>query len=165
MKLTGSYVTSRSTAPIRVGVCVCAMAALLFVAGCARRTPITDLSSAGGVVHVQLTTADGSELSGTLISLDASRLVAAVTYRIEGDVGLRGYGDEAELFIGAEPVPGVLVEVGRDDGGRTAIVHRSFATRDVVSATFHTSEGERSLGSIVSMFLGPAVGGAAGLIF
>jgi hypothetical protein len=133
--------------------------------GCAKRTHVADLSEAGSDVHVRLTTEAGDTLEGTLVSLDASELVAKIDYAVEGDVRLRGYGERAELFFGDEKAPGTLLAVEPTETGRVAVVLRSFPMREVVSATFHVDEAERSLGSVISMFLGPVVGGAAGFLF
>ena len=56
------------------------------------------------------------------------------------------------------------MRVDAEDGERVAVVHRTFRVVDIDSATFHESGGERSLSSIVSLLLGPAIGGTLAFI-
>ena len=132
--------------------------------GCARHVPLAELGTSGAVVGVRLTMSDGEQVTGRVISLDAGSVVVAVRHVIAGDVRMRGRGDERALYSGAERVPGRLVRVDADEGGRTAVVHRTLRAVDITSATFHESSGERSLSAIVSLLLGPVVGGALGLL-
>lgn len=162
MRTSGIESRTRSRSRLALVLLLVVSAAL---AGCARRTPVSDLSGAGSDVHVRLTTETGETLTGILVSLDASELVARIEYAVEGDIRLRGYGADAELFFEDEKAPGTLLAVERTEAGRVALVLRSFPTGEVASATFHVGEAERSLGSMVSMFLGPVVGGAAGFLF
>lgn len=143
-------------------VLACAALALASF-GCARRTSMAELGTSGDVVWARVSTADGEQVTGELVSLDAARLVVALRYQVKGDVSVRGTGDDARLFAGTAEVPGKLVSVERGESGRVALVHRTFRAADVDSATFHQDSGTRSLGSIVSTFLGPVVGGALAL--
>jgi hypothetical protein len=134
-------------------------------AGCARRVPIGELGGSAATVWARVVTRDGEELTGRLISMDASELVIELTYPVEGDVRLSTRLGETELFSGTTRVEGDLIGVSDGEDGRQALVHRRLRTLDIASATFHESQGEQSLRAIVSMLLGPAVGGLAGLVF
>jgi hypothetical protein len=125
--------------------------------------PLSDLGESGAAVWVRVTTADDEKVVGELMSLDAGSMVVAVRYALGGDVRVRERGDRA-VFDGAERLPGEFVRVERDEGRSSAVVHRTFRAVDIATATFHESSGERSLASIVSLLLGPAVGGALGLL-
>lgn len=136
----------------------------LVACGCARQVPLAELGPSGAVVWVRLATSDGEQVTGRVISLDAGSVVVALRHAIEGDVRVReGSGDQA-LYSGAERLPGRFVRIDTDEGERVAVVHRTFQVVDIASATFHESGGERSLSSIVSLLLGPAVGGALAFI-
>ena len=152
----------------RAGVAIIAWLVFVcvgFVAcGCARHVPLAELGTSGAVVGVRLTTSDGEQTTGRVVSLDAGSMVVAVRHVIAGDVRVRGRGDERELYSGTERVPGRFVRVDTDEGERVAVVHRTFQTVDIVSATFHESKGERSLSSILSHLLGPAVGATLGFV-
>ena len=152
----------------RAGVAIIAWLVLVcagFVAsGCARHVPLADLGTSGAVVGVRLTTSDGEQITGRVISLDAGSMVVAVRHVIAGDIRMRGRGDEQALYSGTERVPGRFVRVDTDEGERTAVVYRTFRAVDITSATFHESSGERSLSAIVSLLLGPVVGGALGFV-
>ena len=132
--------------------------------GCARHVPLAELGTSGAVVGVRLTTSDGEQVTGRIISLDAGSVVVAVRHVLAGDVRVRGRDDERALYSGTERVPGRFVRVDTDEGGRTAVVHRTFRSVNIASATFHESSGERSLSAIVSLLLGPVVGGALGFL-
>ena len=136
----------------------------LAACGCARHVSLAELGTSGAVVGVRLTTSEGEQVSGRVISLDAGSMVVAVRHAITGDVRVRELGGERTLYSGAERVPGQFVRVDTDEGARTAVVHRTFRAVDIASATFHESKGERSLSSIVSLLLGPIVGGTLGLV-
>lgn len=143
---------------------VVACTALLLVAfGCARRTSMKDLGSSGATLWARVSTSEGEKVTGELVSLDAARLIVALRYDVKGDVRIRGTGDAARLFSGTSEVAGELVAVTREEGGRVALVHRTFRAADIESVTFHQDGGSRSLGSIVSTLLGPVVGGALAL--
>ncbi|MCK4511772.1 hypothetical protein KAW64_08540 [bacterium] len=152
----------------RAGVAIIAWLVLvcagLAACGCARHVPLAELGTSGAVVGVRLTTSDGEQVTGRVISLDAGSMVVGVRHVIAGDVRVRGRGDERELYSGTERVPGRFVRVDTDEGERTAVVYRTFRAVDITSATFHQSSGERSLSSIVSLLLGPVVGGALGFV-
>ena len=152
----------------RVGVAVTAWLLLvcagLVACGCARRVSLAELGPSGAVVGVRLTTSDGEQISGRVISLDAGSMVVAVRHAIAGDVRVRERGGERTLYSGTERVPGRFVRVDTEEDRRTAVVHRTFRAVDIASATFHESKGERSLSSIVSLLLGPVVGGGLGLV-
>lgn len=136
----------------------------LAACGCARHVSLAELGTSGAVVGVRLTTSEGEQVSGRVISLDAGSMVVAVRHAIAGDVRVRERGGERTLYSGTERVPGRLVRVDTDEGVRTAVVHRTIRAVDIASATFHESRGERSLSSIVSLLLGPIVGGTLGLV-
>jgi hypothetical protein len=137
----------------------------LVLAGCSRRVPIGEIGTSGTAVWTRIVTEDGERLRGRLVSLDASEIVIEIAYPIEGDVRLSTRAGKTELYSGPERVEGELVGVIEGDEGREALVHRRCRTIDVESASFYESKGEQSLRTIVSLFLGPAVGGLAGLIF
>ncbi|MBN2564081.1 MAG: hypothetical protein JXB46_00060 [Candidatus Eisenbacteria bacterium] len=138
---------------------------LLACCGCARRVPIEDLEGSGADVWTRIVTKDGEELTGRLLSLDGWSITVELLYPIEGDVHLRTRIGRTELVSGATQIPGEMVDVTTGEDGRVAVVHRTLRTLEVASASFHESSGEQSLKSIVSLFLGPAVGGLAGLLF
>ena len=132
--------------------------------GCARHVSLAELGSSGAVVGAKLMTSDGEQVTGRVISLDAGSVVIAVRHVIAGDIRVRERGGERALYSGTERVPGRFVRVDTDEGKRTAVVHRTFRAVDITSATFHESSGERSLSSIVSLLLGPVVGGTLGFV-
>jgi hypothetical protein len=147
----------------------------LVACGCARQVPLAELGPSGAVVWVRLATSDGEQVTGRatsdgeqvtgrVISLDAGSVVVALRHAIEGDVRVRERGGDQALYSGAERLPGRFVRIDTDEGERVAVVHRTFQVVDIASATFHESGGERSLSSIVSLLLGPAVGGALAFI-
>ena len=151
-------------------VCAPAVALLALVCaglvacGCARQVPLTELDQSGAVVWVRLATSDGEQVTGRIVSLDAGSMVIALSHAVEGDVRVRERGDDKALYSGTERLPGRFVRVDTEDGERVAVVHRTFQVVDIDSATFHESGGERSLSSIVSLLLGPAIGGALAFI-
>ena len=124
---------------------------------------MSELGDSGAVVWVRLTTSDSESVVGQVVSLDAGSMVVAVRHLLGGDLRVRDRGGEA-LYSGTERVPGELVSVNREEGGRVAVVHRTFRAVDIDRATFHESKGERSLASIVSLLFGPVVGGTLGLV-
>jgi hypothetical protein len=136
----------------------------LVACGCARQVPLAELGPSGAVVWVRLATSDGEQVTGRVISLDAGSVVVALRHAIEGDVRVRERGGDQALYSGTERLPGQFVRIDTDEGERVAVVHRTFRVVDIASATFHESGGERSLSSIVSLLLGPAVGGALAFI-
>ena len=154
--------TGRIGAPaVALLVLVCAG---LVACGCARQVPLTELGPSGAVVWVRLSTSDGEQVTGRIVSLDAGSMVIALRHVIEGDVRVRERGGDKALYSGTERLPGRFVRIDTDEGERVAVVHRTFQVVDVTSATFHESGGERSLSSIVSLLLGPAIGGALAFI-
>ncbi len=152
--------------------CVGAPAIALFVlvcaglvaCGCARQVPLAELGPSGATVWVRLATSDGERVTGQVVSLDAGSMVIALRHALEGDVRVRERGDERALYSGTERLPGRFVRIDTDEGERVAVVHRTFRAVDIASATFHESGGERSLSSIVSLLLGPAVGATLAFI-
>ena len=136
----------------------------LVACGCARHVSLAELGPSGAVVWVRLTTSDGEQVTGRVISLDAGSMVVGVRHAIRGDVRVRERGGDRALYSGTERVPGRLVRVDTNEAGRMAVVHRTFQAVDIASATFHESKGERSLSSIVSLLLGPAIGAALGFV-
>lgn len=136
----------------------------LVACGCARQVPLTELGPSGAVVWVRLATSDGEQLTGQVVSLDAGSMVIALRHAFEGDVRVRERDGDKALYSGTERLPGRFMRIDTDDGERVAVVHRTFQVVDVASATFHESGGERSLSSIVSLLLGPAIGGALAFI-
>ncbi len=138
--------------------------ACLVACGCARHVPLAELGPSGAVVWVRLTTSDGERITGRVVSLDAGSMVVAVRHELGGDVLVRERDGVSALYSGAERVPGEFAGVESEEQRRMAVVHRTFPAVDVATATFHESSGERSLASIISLLLGPAVGGALGLV-
>lgn len=136
----------------------------LVACGCARQVPLTELGPSGAVVWVRLATSDGGQLTGQVVSLDAGSMVIALRHALEGDVRVRERDGDKALYSGTERLPGRFMRIDTDDGERVAVVHRTFQVVDIASATFHESGGERSLSSIVSLLLGPAIGGALAFI-
>jgi hypothetical protein len=137
---------------------------LVLCTGCARRVPLSELDSANADVWTQVKTANGEQITARLVSLDAMSMVVELEYPIRGDVRLQDRLGETELYSGTTRVEGEVVEVRRGEGGRTAVVHMTFATSDVASATFHETKSQKSLRAIISTLLGPVVGGLAGLL-
>jgi hypothetical protein len=135
----------------------------LYLVGCARQAPLSDLEESGAVVWVRLTTSEDERVVGQLVSLDAASMTVAVRHELGDDVRVRERGERA-LYSGTERLPGDFVRVERDEGRPVAVVHRTFLAGDVATATFHESSGERSLASIISLLLGPVVGAALGLV-
>lgn len=146
----------------RTALALCVLAALL--PGCARRVPLTELGGSRAEVWARVTTVDGEEFTGRLFSLDASALVLEFEYDVTGEFRLSERGGTESLYDGTEKVHGELAGVETRDGVRVAVMRRRFSVRDLESATFHASRGERSLASILSLLVGPAVGGALGLL-
>ena len=140
-------------------VCAC-----LAVSGCARHVSLSELGASDAVVWVRLTTAEDERIVGQVVSLDAGSMVVEVRHDLGGDVSVRKRGDEEALYSGTERLPGEFVRVDRENGNRVAVVHREFHAVDIDAATFHESSGERSLASIVSLLLGPVIGGSLGFI-
>ena len=136
----------------------------LAASGCARHVSLAELGPSGATVGVRLTTSDGEQVTGRVVSLDAGSMVVAVRHVIEGDVRVRERGGDQALYSGTERVPGRFVRVETDEGERVAVVQRTFQAVDIASATFHESRGERSLSSILSHFLGPAIGATLGFV-
>jgi hypothetical protein len=159
MTLTIGNIAGRRRAEVAWLVIVCAG---LVACGCARHVALAELGASGAAVGVRLTTSDGEQITGRVISLDAGSMVVAVRHAIAGDVRVRERSGERALYSGTERVPGRFVRVDTEEGVRTAVVHRTLRAVDITSATFHESKGERSLSSIVSLLLGPLVGGALG---
>jgi len=124
---------------------------------------MSELGESGAVVWTRLTTSDGEDVVGQLVSLDAGSMVVAIRHELGGEVRVRERGEKA-LYSGAERVPGEFIRVDREEGLRVAVVHRTFRAIDIDTATFHESSGERSLASIVSLLLGPAIGVAFGVV-
>jgi hypothetical protein len=116
------------------------------------------------VVWVRLTTSDDERVTGQVVSLDAGSMVVAARYELGGDIRVRERDGDSALYSGTERVPGQFVGVESEEQRRVAIVHRTFPAIDIATATFHESRGERSLAFIISLLLGPAVGGALGLV-
>jgi len=140
-------------------VCAC-----LAVSGCARHVSLSELGASDAVVWVLLTTAENERIVGQVVSLDAGSMVVEVRHELGGNVSVRKRGDEDAVYNVTERLPGKFVRVDREDGNRLAVVHREFRAIDIDTATFHESSGERSLASIVSLLLGPVIGGALGFI-
>ena len=136
----------------------------LVACGCARQVPLAELGSSGAVVWVRLATSDGEQVTGQVVSLDAGSMVIALRHAMEGDVRVRERDGDQALYSGTEQLPGRFVRIDTDEGERVAVVHRTVQVVNIASATFHESGGERSLSSIVSLLLGPAIGGALAFI-
>jgi hypothetical protein len=139
--------------------------ALLACGGCARRASIGELESSDAEIWTRVVTTDGEVLTGRLLSLTASAVAIELRYPLENEVRVRTRVGRQELVSGTEVVKGELADVVTEEDGRVALVRRSLRAVEVESATFHESRGEQSLRSIISMLLGPAVGGLAGLLF
>lgn len=142
---------------------VVALAALLLAGGCARQVPLGDLSGGGAVVGVIVRTVDGEEIRGELLSVTARELVVLAEYEEGGGVRIDGFGDGRRVVAGGARVEGEVVRVDRVDGVRVARVRRIIKTPDVERATFHRSRREVSLASLLSLLLGPSVGGLLAL--
>jgi hypothetical protein len=140
-----------------------AVAAVLAATGCARQVPLAGLSAAGADVGVILRTAGGEEIRGRLLSLTEREMVVDALYP-EGDgVEIKGVGDNRRVAVDGQRVPGDFVGVERVDGVRVARVRRTLGVGEVERATFHRSKREVSLGTILSLLLGPGVGGLLAL--
>lgn len=155
----------RATAALVVFIALAmALAIVGTLAGCSRHVPLSDVGPSGADVWARVTTSGGELVTGRLVSLTAGGVVVAQEYPVVGDYRLSDRGGERALYAGTERVPGELVRIGTRDGVRYAVVHRRFKALDVESATFHGSRGERSLASILSLIIGPVVGGALALV-
>jgi hypothetical protein len=140
-----------------------AAAALLLAGGCAREVPLADVASGGAVVGVAARTSGGEEIRGELVSLDEREMIVVAQY-VEGDgVEIEGFGDDRRVIVGGARVDGEVVAVERVGGVRVARVRRSLRVLDVDRATFHRSGQEVSLAAILSLLLGPSVGGLLAL--
>ncbi|MFH1864911.1 MAG: hypothetical protein ABIK85_03430 [Candidatus Eisenbacteria bacterium] len=165
MTLGHRHIASRGrlaapAAALLVLVCAC-----LVICGCARHVSLAELGSSEAVVWVRLTTSDDERITGQVVSLDAGSMVVAARYELGGDIQVRERDGDSVLYSGTERVPGRFVGIDSEEQRRVAIVHRTFPAIDIAIATFHESRGERSLASIVSLLLGPAIGGAIGFFF
>jgi len=158
------YSASRGRLAARTAVLLALVCACAVVCGCARHVSLAELGPSGAVVWVRMMTSDNEQVIGQVVSLDADSMVVAVRHELGGDVLVRDRGGESALYSGTERVPGRLIGVESGDQGSAAVVHRTFRAGDIATATFHESKGERSLAFIVSLLLGPAAGGALGLI-
>jgi len=139
------------------------IAALLLTCGCARQVPLSDLSAGGAVVGVMARTVAGEEIRGELLSL-TQRELAVLAHYTEGEgIKIEGFGDARRVVIDGTRVDGEVVGVDRVDGARVARVRRTFPILDIDRATFHRSRQEVSLGAILSLLLGPSVGGLLAL--
>ena len=146
-------------------VCACAVGAALLASGCARDVPIAELSGSGAVVGVVVTTVDGEEVRGTLESITPRGMVVVADYVEGGGVEIVGAGQSISVLVEGTPVPGEVVGVERPEVARVARVRRSFAAGAIEEATFYRSAGEASLATILSLVVGPSVGGLLAVIF
>jgi hypothetical protein len=156
-------VSGRPTRPRHAALLIL-LGALIAAAGCARTVSLADVGSSGPPIWVRLTTTDAETVTGQLVSLDAGGIVVSERHRLVGDVRVRELGGEQALYSGVDRLPGELAAVETDADGRFAVVHRAFRAVDVSSASFHEGGGERSLATILSLLLGPVVGGALGFV-
>lgn len=140
-----------------------AVAAVLLVAGCSRHVPLSDLSAGGAVVGVVVTTADGDEIRGELLSITEREMVVLAHYTEGGGVKIEGFGDDRRVVVDGTRVAGDVVSVDHVDGGRIARVRRALRVLDVERATFHRSGQEASLAAVLGLLLGPSVGGLLAL--
>jgi len=113
---------------------------------------------AGGCAHNALTTLAGEEFEATLVSLTEETIVVRVAYEIGGKVELEGVGESRRVVVDGEEVPGTISDVEREGERKTALVVRSFLLIELSEVTFHESQGESSLATVVSHLLGPLVG-------
>jgi hypothetical protein len=164
MPLHHRHPVRRRHARPRVAALFVLACACLAAAGCARTVSLAEIGSTGAPVWVRLSTSDGEEVVGHVVSLDAGTMVVATRHRLAGDVRVRTRGGEEALYDGADRMPGEVARVEREEDRRYAVVHRKFRALDIENATFHESGGERSLASIVSHLLGPVVGAALGFL-
>jgi hypothetical protein len=141
-----------------------AVGAALLAGGCSRQVPLSQISAQGTDVGVIVTTVDGEELRGRLLSLTEREMVIVAHYVEGGVVEIKGYGDARRVVVDGARVAGDVVGVDRLDGARVARVRRVLGTRDVDRATFHRSGREVSLATTLSLILGPVVGASLGLI-
>ena len=132
--------------------------ACLLAGGCARHAPLEDMAAGGADVGVRATTFAGEELTGRLVSLTEETLVVEVAYEIVGDVKLAGVGEFRRVVVDGEEVPGTIADVERSGERKTALVVRTFPLNEVSRITFHESQGESSLATVVSHLLGPIIG-------
>jgi hypothetical protein len=152
-----TIVIRRATLPAAV------VAAILAVTGCARQVPLAGLLAGGADVGVIVRTVEGEEIRGGLVSLTKREMVVVAVY-VEGEgVEIKGVGGGRWVAVDGARVPGDLVGVERIDGVRVARVERTLPVVDVDRATFHRSGQEVSLATILSLFLGPSVGGLLAL--
>jgi hypothetical protein len=85
---------------------------------------------------------------------------------VEGEaVEIVGSGESLGVVVAGVRVPGEVVEVDRPEIARVARVRRSLASGAIEEATFYRSAGEASLATILSLVVGPTVGGLLALAF
>ena len=146
-------------------ILIAALAALLLTCGCARRVPLSDLSSGGAVVGVVARTAGGEEIRGELLAVTERDMFVLASYTEGGGVDIEGFGDGRRVIVDGERVDGEVVRVDRLEGARVARVRRTLAIQGIERATFHRSGEEVSLASLLSLLLGPSIGGLLALAF
>jgi hypothetical protein len=140
-----------------------AVAAVLAAAGCSRQVPLAGLSAGGADVGVIVRTADGEEIRGRLLSLTEREMVVVASYVEGGGVEVKGVGDNRWVALHGERVRGDFLGVETVDGQRVARVRRTLGVEEIGRATFHRSRREMSLATILSLLLGPSVGGLLAL--
>ena len=136
---------------------------LAAASGCARRTPVAELDAGGADIGVAVVLKSGEALRGRLLSMTEERMLLDARYPIRGEVRLAGAGERRRVESNGAVVPGDLVAIERDGTERTAVVRRAVEVTDVLSATFHRSGSEASLGPLLSTLVGPLVGALLGL--
>jgi hypothetical protein len=148
--------------PIALAV---AVASLLLACGCARQVPLDDLAAGGGDVGVFVRTAEGEDIRGQLVSLTGREMVVVARHAEGGVVAIQGFGDDRRVVVDGVRIDGEVVGVDRVEGVRVARVRRTLRITEIERATFHRSGGEASLAAILSLVLGPSVGGLLALVF
>jgi len=139
--------------PVLALVCLACLAS-----GCAKRVDATDLAGGGADVGVTVTLKSGESLRGRLMALDGEEMTVEASYVLGGDASVSGAGEARRVEIGGSAVPGRLVSVRTVDESRVATVERGIDIGSVARATFHRSAGDASLGPVLSLIVGPAVG-------
>lgn len=164
MTRVNSSLASRGRSALPSTVLLALVCACLLTGGCARQVSLADLGSSGAVVWVRLTTSDEERVEGEMVSLDAGSMVVLVKHELRGDVRVRERDGASTVYSGTERLPGEFVRIESSEDRRVAVVQRTFRASTIATATFHENKGERSLGSIVSLLLGPVVGGVLAFV-
>lgn len=136
----------------------------LFLGGCARRVPVSELDARGADVGVRLVLESGGRVDGRLASLTPEAVVVDALYSEGAGVVFESTGERLRVIADGARVDGEVLSVEGRRPRRVATLRLTFAVADVREATFHQSAREARLGPIVSLLLGPLVGASLALL-